>query len=134
MRTFLRAIILGGSLLVTGSALEAQRQMRPIRPIRPMVRRVMADPAGRQAMRQRLQSLTPQQRMAMRQRLQSLAPQQRTALRQRMQAARAERRRLAQGLRSGQLTRPQARAQLREWRRTNRLRPPRPGGLGTDEQ
>ena len=112
MRTLARLLILAGSLLVTSGALEAQRVGGGGRPVRPQLRRGMTDPARRQAMRERIQSLTPQQR---------------SVLRQRMVAARAERRQLAQGLRSGQLTRPQARVQLREWQRANRMPGLRPG-------
>ena len=114
MRTFARILTIVASLAITGGALEAQRAGGGMRPMRPQLRGAMTDTARRQAMRQRLQSLTPEQRAAMR---------------QRMAAARIERQRLVQGMRSGQLTRAQARAQLRQWQRANRLQNPRPGSL-----
>lgn len=109
MRT-LAKIFLVASLLVTGGTLEAQRPGQTLRPMRPLLRRAMADPARRQALRQRVQSLAPGQRAAMK---------------QRMSAARAERRQLAQQLRSGHITRVQARLQMREWRQANRTQSPR---------
>lgn len=112
MRTLAKIVSVVVAVLVTGTALEAQGAARGPRPMRPMLRRVMADTARRQAMRQRLQSLSPEQKAAMKERL---------------SAGRAERQQLAQGLRSGQLTRAQARAQMREWQRAHRKQNPRVG-------
>jgi len=111
MRT-LAKVLLVASLMITGGTLEAQRPGRNVRPMRPMLRRAMATPERRQALRQRVQSLTPEQR---------------TAMKQRMSAARAERQKLVQGLRTGQLTRPQARRQMRQWQKAYRLQNPRAG-------
>ena len=106
MLAFKRAVAVAAALLISGAVLGAQR------PPRLRQAQTSADSARRQAAKQRMQSLTPQQRAEMR---------------QRMNAARVQRRQLEQAVRSGQITRQQARAQMRAWQRANRAQSPRSG-------
>ena len=108
MRSFARVLIVVAALVITGAVSQAQN---PSRPVRPGGRGAPADSARRQAMKQRFQSLTPEQKAAMK---------------QHMEAARAEQQQLAQEVRSGQITRQQARAQMRAWQKANRLPRPAP--------
>ena len=116
MKTFARILVVATALLLSAPALEAQRPTRPLvrRAIarRAIVRSALADPTRRQAIKQRLQSPTPEQQ---------------AAIKQRIQAVRTERRQLARAVQSGQLTRQQARAQMLEWRTANRPQNPSDG-------
>ena len=94
------------AILISGAVLGAQR------PFRPGEQQTPADSARRQAAKQRMQSLTPQQR---------------AQLRQHMAAARTERQQLAQAVQSGQITKQQARAQMRAWQKANRTQNPAAG-------
>ena len=106
MRACTRIITVAVALLISGAVLGAQR------PLGPRPAQTPADSARREAAKQRMQSLTPQQR---------------AALRQHMTAARAERQQLAQAVQSGELTKQQARAQMRVWQKANRAQNPRAG-------
>ena len=100
MKLTAKILTVAAALLVTVSFAQAQGGVRPFRgggsP---------PDSARRAAVRNRIAALTPEQR---------------TKLRARAQAARVERRAVIAKVRSGQLTRAQARAELRTWKKTNR--------------
>ena len=129
MRTLSKVLAIATALLVAAPALEAQRPVRPLntaRPMRPLVRRALVRRAlVRRAIMRRALADTAW-RQAMKQRLQSLTPAQKQAFRDRMEAARTQREQLRQAVQSGQLTRAQARARMLEWRKAHR--PERPGG------
>ena len=108
MRSFARVLIVVTALAVTGAVSHAQN---PSLPVRPGGRGAPADSARRQAMKQRFQSLTPEQKAAMK---------------QHAQAARAEQKLLSQEVKSGQITRQQARMQMRAWQKANRVPKPTP--------
>lgn len=73
-------------------------------------------------------------RAVARDRIRSLTPEQRQQLRETRDAFRTERQRVAEQVRTGSITREQARQQLQNWRREHRpnvgLRGPRPNGDG----
>jgi hypothetical protein len=108
MRAFTRIVSIAAALLISGAVLGAQRPLRQ-RPLQ-----TPSDSARRQAAKQRMQSLTPQQR---------------AELRQHMNAARGERQQLAKAVQSGQITKQQARGQMRAWQKANRPQNP-PVGAG----
>ena len=106
MRACTRIITVAVALLISGAVLGAQR------PLQSRPAQTPADSARREAAKQRMQSLTPQQK---------------AELRQHIIAARAERQQLAQAVQSGELTKQQARAQMRVWQKANRVQNPRAG-------
>ncbi|MDX2194479.1 MAG: hypothetical protein NW201_14130 [Gemmatimonadales bacterium] len=100
---------------------------------------------GREALRERMRTMSPEERRAlrdqMRERRQNLTPEQRAQLQQRreerlaalpperrayVQQLQAERARLRAQVEAGQLDRRSAGQELRQWRQANR--PPRPNG------
>lgn len=87
-------------LMMTATALPAQNAGRRAR-----LRGIGPDSARRAAISQRVANLTPAQKQV---------------LRAHRQAARAERQAIRAKVQKGQITRPQARRELRAWRKANR--------------
>ena len=125
MRLSVRLFTIGTLVAIGTMTAGAQRPARPARPL--AVQPNATQLQRRQAMKDRLASLTPAQRKALkaqrqarRARIAAMTPAQREALKTQRQAFQAERQSIAQRMKSGALTKEQARTEMRTWRQSHR--------------